>query len=673
LGERVVAERAEEPESEAAESGGAAALSPAGALAIGVRRGRRKAGADPKMDAFLDEQTELARLQKEHLHEQRELILSRLRWGRFSDRMKALLQVMTSLVGLAVVALVAAMAWQAHEARGLVIDAFSVPPDLARGGLTGEVVAGRFLDKLQAMQKATAQSDRPAQSFQDNWGSEIKVEIPETGLTFGEFEKLLRDKLGRVRHVSGELLKTPSGIALTARIGDEPPETFTGAEGDFDALAQKAAESVYRSSQPYRYAEYLDAHGRVDEATAAVADLAQNGPPNERGWAYAKWAMMDINDHGDVAAAHVHAGRGLGFTPGSDLRARISLVNAAIWLGDEETDLRVSRMLEREVQKRLPDTSSFFFMENRLLGTAWLQFILPDYRGAAATWLQTANEDRPFETVADGMAATAYALSHDPGAARRIVATTPARDETSYMGLVADGAFTALPVYWIAAETGDWAAALADARRIDDWLEANRSHRPIYGLMQNVWIWPLEAMAEAKSGDRASAEALIGKTPLGCYLCLRVRGQIATMAGDRVSAERWFAEAVRQAPSPPFAYAEWGRARLDLGDPDGAIAELALARGKGPRFADPAETWGEALMRKGDYAGAATRFAEADKDAPNWGQNHLMWGEALMLAGRYPAARAQFGRANDLELSRPDRAALNVLLERTANGPLHDG
>ncbi len=42
-----------------------------------------------------------------------------------------------------------------------------------------------------------------------------------------------------------------------------------------------------------------------------------------------------------------------------------------------------------------------------------------------------------------------------------------------------------------------------------------------------------------------------------------------------------------------------------------------------------------------------------------------------MLAGRYAAARAQFEAADGMDLSAPDRAALNVLLARTASGPLH--
>ena len=76
-------------------------------------------------------------------------------------------------------------------------------------------------------------------------------------------------------------------------------------------------------------------------------------------------------------------------------------------------------------------------------------------------------------------------------------------------------------------------------------------------------------------------------------------------------------------------------------------------------------------MARHDYTGAIARFAEADKDAPRWGRNHMRWGEALMLSGRYAEARAQYEAANGLDLSKPDRAALDVLLDRTARGPLH--
>lgn len=97
------------------------------------------------------------------------------------------------------------------------------------------------------------------------------------------------------------------------------------------------------------------------------------------------------------------------------------------------------------------------------------------------------------------------------------------------------------------------------------------------GLMQSVWIRPLEALAKARDGDVAGAETLIETTAADCYLCLRVRGQIATEKHDWPTAERWFAEATRQAPSLPFAFTDWGVERLAHGDTDGAIAVLQRA------------------------------------------------------------------------------------------------
>ncbi len=49
----------------------------------------------------------------------------------------------------------------------------------------------------------------------------------------------------------------------------------------------------------------------------------------------------------------------------------------------------------------------------------------------------------------------------------------------------------------------------------------------------------------------------------------------------------------------------------------------------------------------------------------------MMWGHALMLAGRYAEARRQYEAADAMDLSKPERAALDVFLAPTAKGPLH--
>jgi len=98
---------------------------------------------------------------------------------------------------------------------------------------------------------------------------------------------------------------------------------------------------------------------------------------------------------------------------------------------------------------------------------------------------------------------------------------------------------------------------------------------------------------------------------------------------------------------------------LQKGDYDGAIKRFSLAHQKGPHFADPLEIWGEALMAKNRSDLATTKFEEAARYAPNWGRLHLNWAEALVYSGRRDEARKQFQIARGLELSAPERAAMN--------------
>ncbi len=618
-------------------------LNPAAvSIALGRRGSAEAAAVDTEAAAFLRDQRRLINLQAEHLHEQRELQLAHLRVRRWKDRMSLSLQVLAAAAGTAIAFAFVLMAWRAHEDHGLVIDAFSVPSEFAAEGLSGGVVAQLFLDKLNALQLAT-ESDRPAATFQNNWGEDIKVEIPETGVKLGDLEKFLRDQLGDVSHVTGEAYKTATGVALAARLGDTPPQTFEGSRADIDSLVQKAAESVYRFSQPYRFSVYLEQHGRVEEAIGVISDLAVNGPASERGWAYAEWAHFNLYDFSDAEAARVHAKQGLGFTQGSTVRADIELIGVEVWTGHDEQALQYSKDLDSKAHERSSETTQSYFEQNSLISTAWLSSLVGDLKTSGTQWLRVAKtpEFQGLVRLSHALAATEFVLDHDPQAAREALEPLGPTDDTSFLEANAINAFMGLPDYWLAMERGDWRAALDDARAADAWLETHKAKLPVSGLLQSVWIHPLQALAMAKAGDAAGSLALIETTPADCYLCLRVRGQIAAQAHDWPAAERWFAEAARQAPSMPFAFADWGAERLARGDADGAIAVLKRAHENGPHFADALELMGEALMRKGDYRAAVDKFRSADEAAPRWGRNHLRWGKSLLRVGREREAKAQ--------------------------------
>jgi tetratricopeptide (TPR) repeat protein len=620
------------------DGGGAAA-----ALALALKGGK----ADERLDEFLAEQTRFLRLQSEHLHEQRALQVRylehqerHLKLRYFGDRLRVGLQLLTMLVGLAVVVILGSMAWQAHEDHGVTIEAFTVPPDLAARGLTGQVMASKVLDLLSQMQ-ADTNTVRPAASYANDWAGDIKVAIPETGVSLGELNRALRQWLGRETHVTGELVRTPAGLELTARAGSGPGAAFVGADADLDGLIQRAAESVYAQTQPYRWAAYIQTHGRPGQAEAEFRRLALSGSKEDRPWAHVAWAS-DLNNRGDSAAAADKARAAMRLDPRLP-DAYVQLGIAEDGLGHIESALSASR---KALALTAPGDPSY------PLARFAFSYLSRDPPAALEAIggindLKSRAEAGSFRDV--DRTAILLAMMHDASGARRVVEQAGPEVTMPAIGRL-----------MIDSTLNNWSSTAIYTRT---YLTAGVPYR--LRALSNL------AVATAELGRLPEAEALIAPTPLDCYYCLEDRGQIAAARHDWTAADRWFAEAVRQAPSEPQALDDWGQSLLDRGDPYGAIDKLKQAHHVAPHFADPIELWGEALMAKHDDAGAVAKFAEADKYAPRWGRNHLRWGEALMLSGRYREARAQYDAANGMDLSRADRAALDVLLDRTAKGALH--
>jgi tetratricopeptide (TPR) repeat protein len=604
----------------------------AGAEAFASAVAAKLSGSDSEVarrtSEFLVDQSHLLKIQAAHLKEEHALRLTHLRYQaelmhgqRFRQALRAAFQVFFALIATVVGIGALIMFRDAIDDHGLVVEAFSVPSDLTKDGLTGEVAATRFLDKLQAMQTATT-SDRPADSYQYNWGSDIKVEIPETGLDLRAVGKFFRDRFGHPNRISGEVIRTPTGIAVTARFDNVPPVTFMGPESDFDELAGKAAEAVYRTTQPYRFAQFLSGQNRNAEALSVIADLATNGPKSERGWAYVEWGMLDWVANGDLGSARRHCLRGLAYSGALTTSAQICLVGEEVWSGHDEKALEYSRPLAINAQNHAPGTTDEFFESNKIVSVAWLETLVGDNQRAARDWKlsEAAPDFLGTEKLAPALEATAYAANHDLDAARTIVGALEPNDDPSFLQWDATTAFYALPTYWISAESGDWPAALADARASDAWLETHSPTNKLLAHLRSVWIQPLKALAMAHVGDVDGAEALVSTTPPDCYLCDRVRGNISAIKRDWPAAERWYSEAARQAPSLPFAYSEWGEMLLAKGDIGDAIAKFDAAHEKTPHFADALKGWGDALAQQGKSEAALAMFDEALKYAPHWKQ-----------------------------------------------------
>ena len=604
---------------------------------------------DARTRAFFDEQAELIRLEK-----------ARLLDRRWKDRLSLAMQALGVALGVAVLAAAGATVWSARADHGLVIEPFSVPPDLAARGLTGRVVASQLLDKLSSMQSKTV-SSRPGDSYRDNWGDNLKVEGPDDSLPAG-LDRWLHDHLSQQTHVTGEVFETPQGLSVAART-EEGGDSFTGGAGDLEGLLQQSAEAIYRRDQPYRYAVYLMTSGRMDQGMDLLTQLG-NGPAGpDRVWANAGLGNLLVARGEDAAglARNLDAVKAAPEDPHAWAILAVSLNS----LGHAEGALAAIRksngLLRRHPLAEASGPRAVALTQN----LASLAEAVGDFR-TAADWDARASVLPGF--FGDGGTSRAQAVA-DLASAHDVSGSDTARAEA--LSMKVPDIILLPPLLEADLALGRFSAAVRDGEALQAVAAQPSSFQ---AWLERGWVLRVElsklAYARAMAGDPDGADAMIAATPLDCYDCLRMRGRIAAAEKNWLVAEHWFDQASRIGPSLPFAWTDWGRMRLAKGDAAGAIAVLQSARQQAPRFADPLELWGEALLARHDDAGAAAKFAEAARYAPEWGRNRLMWGQALLLAGRSDEARRQFEAAAGLELTVPDRAALKVFLAHTAPGGL---
>jgi tetratricopeptide (TPR) repeat protein len=488
-------------------------------------------------------------------------------------------------------------------------------------------------------------------------------------VSISDVSRFLRQWLGNQTSISGEIFRTQTGLTITARVGTNAGDRFSGTDADLDRLLQQSAEAIYRRTQPYRLAAYLDEHGRSDEALPILTALADGPPGQDRIWADHDLQFL-LMDMGDVPGAVARAEDAVRSAPDS----------GAAWdgLGETERSLGHDEAALAAFEHALPlsrrNTDGEAPGEAADL-VAWQQGYVARYRGdfrrAAQEYERAADIRRSLgsstiypllESVRD------FGRDHDGQAvdAAEVAVEAAVREMKARFGAKA---ISSRSSGWLTGEAelvadiglGRCFQASGSGRAIQARLAEATAKAPVFEKERLKRSLAYFAFAKAMTGDMGGAVAMIRATPLDCYDCVQMRGKIAAAARDWSGAERWYAESVRQAPSIPFAYADWGAMLMAKGDYEGAIAKFELANAKGPRFADPLELWGEALMQKNRSDLALAKFAEANKYAPNWGRLHLEWGKALMYLGRRDEARKQFAFASHLDLSTGDAVSLSQL------------
>jgi hypothetical protein len=274
----------------------------AGAEAFASAVAAKLAGNDPgvarRTEEFLIDQSQLLRVQKQHLEEEHTARLHYLRGQasevdirRFGLRLRVGFQIFIALVATVIGIGIAIMIHDAVTSRRVVIEPFDAPPALAARGLTGKVIASAVLDHLRRLQEAT-RSSSAARGLSGAWTGNIKLDVPETGVSIGEISRLLKERFGHDVHIDGDLVETAAGgLALTVRGNSVLPKTFSGAATEFEKLTVEAAEYIYSQSQPARWASYLRGVERYEETIAFSRTAVASADPAERPALLNDWAL----------------------------------------------------------------------------------------------------------------------------------------------------------------------------------------------------------------------------------------------------------------------------------------------------------------------------------------------------------------------------------------------
>ena len=385
-----------------------------------------------------------------------------------------------------------------------------MPAELAARGLNGQTFSSMLLDRLTTLQAQT-QSNRALQSYSNNWGDDLKVEIPETGVSLGELRRFLREWLGHDTHISGEVWQSAKGLTITARASGGTGEPVTGPESDLDALMQKVAENIYRVTQPYRYANYLDRDvyhpGFTNVATAEqiYRRLVNDPRPVERAYAWNGLANLAWTVRSDDEAALAYYRRADEADPtysGADFG--IAFLDI-LHLSRPEAGLVAARDFARKTDVAVKNQ--------------WLDLTLGDYTDAmAAVKRSLETNDVILQQRSEAMGVGVLGQLHDGQGLRDWLGDMPVQPATQAR------ASNAMPVAWerllADATLENWHRVLVSEPEVEKELLAVNASWDLKALFSRS-LRPRLALAKAKTGDIAGAEAVIATTPDDCYDCVR--------------------------------------------------------------------------------------------------------------------------------------------------------
>ena len=217
---------------------------------------------------MFEQQTRLLKLQCKNVEAEYEHFESEAGPRLLALRLRTAFQVFFALIATVIGLALAIVVYSATQSRSVVIEPFDIAPNIAAVAPSGKIVAAGLLDVLTKIQ-AASRCSAEHRNLSNAWTNEIAIDVPETGISIGQLERMVKTRFGHDQHIDGESgANRKGGLALTVRGTGILPKTFTDEARNLDKLLTQAGEYVYGQSQPGLFAAYLANNDRNDEAIA---------------------------------------------------------------------------------------------------------------------------------------------------------------------------------------------------------------------------------------------------------------------------------------------------------------------------------------------------------------------------------------------------------------------
>ena len=582
------------------------------AAAIAAHEARYDPGVARATVQFLKQQAHLLAMQAHQLEEEHPLRIRSLHSSskegsmrRAGQRIRLGIQSATFIVVLGVFFSLLSMVHDAWRSHAVVVDAFDTPPALAPSGLSGKVVATGILDELEKMQKATRTATKGLEA-RSAWASDVTIEVPETGISIGEIDKILHRRLGRDIHIGGDVVQLPGGdVSLTVRGDEVTAKSFRAPLTQFDRLTRQAAEYLFGESQPLQFANFLNQEGRFDDEYAFLADAFPRARDEDRAemaniWGNAYGIQGKLKQAAEkyrlAMAIQPHFWKAWG-----NLVGELSLAEGeeSAWREGHAELLAYEKTPERE---RPPLTD---------LGNA--ATMLQDWQLVLATALadsQLNSGAGAKDTIEGPSIADDYIRLHDPSEAPKYLALSDQSD------ILTRAQALLVPAY-AAIENNDAASALPPLEAFWSAWQAHTTLQYIYNDQPCML-----GLAYGMVGRRAESEAVF-KRAGNWAACIAMHGDALVHSGDVAGAQRVWAEGLKIGPDLSPVYLHRGLWELSQNNVAAAAADASAAHLRSPHWADPLKAWGDVLAKQGQWHEAVRKYDAALVYAPNWAALHV--------------------------------------------------